>query len=144
MKVEKMRITMYSPDKMYGFAKNPKTGNEVFFHLGEFRWMDEGVPPPVIGEWVEAEWDPERPKKGSAIRARRVSRLAEPDHVAGTVITFDSKRGYGFIRSQEGTEYYLHRSEVEDNSLPVVGDRVTFYAGFKKGKPRACYVTRVS
>lgn len=144
MKTFKGRVTMYAPEKMYGFAKDPKGPEEVFFHLGEFRWLGtSGTPPPVVGEWVECEYDPTKPKRGSAVRARRVSRMSQPPEVEGVVLTFDSQRGYGFIKADDGTEYYLHRSEVEDNILPVVGERVRFYGGFKKGKPRACYIRRM-
>jgi len=36
--------------------------------------------------------------------------------------------------------YYLHRSEVESGRLPVEGQQVYFYGGFKNNRPRACHV----
>ena len=145
MKTFKGRVTRYVPNKQYGFAKDPDSEEEVFFHLGEFRWLGSmGSPPPVVGEWVECEYDPSIPKRGSAIRARRVARVNQPNEIEGVVLTFDSHRGYGYIKGDDGRDYYLHRSEVEDNILPVVGERVRFYDGFMKGKPRACYIRRCS
>lgn len=142
MKTIKARITLYVPNKLFGFGKAPDTGEQFFFHLGDFRWLGNmPTPPPVVGEWVEAEYDPTQKKRGSAPKARRVARLNQPDEVMGDVDAFDVVKGYGFINGDDGKSYYLHRSDMEDESLiPVKGDRVQFYGGFKRGKPRACYV----
>lgn len=142
MKTIKARVTLYVPDKLYGFAKDPDSGEQVFFHLGDFRWLaNVPLPPPVMGEWVEAEYDPSQTQRGSAPKARRVARVNQPDELQGEVETFDVVKGYGFVAGDDGKSYYLHRSDMDDDNLiPVQGDRVQFWAGYKRGKPRACYV----
>lgn len=140
--VMKARITMYSPAQMFGFARNLSTGQDVFFHLGDFRWIS-GMPrpPPVVGEWVEVEFDPSKQVGDKPPKASRVTRLAQPEFLGGTVDQFDVDRGYGFITADDGKSYYLHRSDVDEGGIPVKGERVEFFAGFKRGKPRACYIT---
>lgn len=136
---------MYTPSKLYGFAKNDSSGGEVFFHLETF-WpgrVEEGrePPPPVQGEEVSVEYDPQSGQENRPPRARRVERLHPPVLVEGVVERFEEKDGWGFIRGDDGVSYHLHRSEVLDGRLPLASSRVSFYAGARKGRPRACYVT---
>jgi cold shock CspA family protein len=140
VKTVKAIITLFIPDKFYGFGKVPDTEEQFFFHLGDFRWIPgQSSPPPVVGEWVQVEYDDTQPKRGSAPKASRVERLQQPLQVQGDVEQFDVGRGYGFIKGKDGKSYYLHRSDMDDPSIPVKGDRVRYFAGFKRGKPRACY-----
>ncbi len=135
-----MRVTMFTPEQSYGFAKNSETGSQCFFHLANFSWLRGYMDPlPVVGECVLVEYDPEKPLKGNAPRASRVTRLSQPPQHLGTVDSFDVQRGYGFIIAENGTSFYLHRSDVVENLIPVVGKRVQFWEGFKRNKPRACY-----
>lgn len=136
---------MYNPSKLYGFAKSDATGGEVFFHLETF-WPGEPdaegqpPPPPVQGEEVSVDYDPDAGTGDRPPRAHRVERVEPPVQLQGAVERFDEKAGWGFVRGDDGTSYHLHRSEVLDGRLPLVPSRVAFYAGARKGRPRACYV----
>lgn len=154
--VVQMRVHKYIPDKLYGFLVGVE--GEVFFHLGEFKpgsgqqvtstcskcppggcaWSQMPVPP-VLGERVEVEVDLTS-GKGKAPRAIRVTRLAPPKAVQGIVEIFDNSRGFGFIKDKRGISYHLHKSEILDGKIPRVGQEVSFFAGVRQGKPRACFV----
>ena len=127
------KVLKFFPEKLYGFVERPG-GGEAYFHQEHFhpgRWADVG---PLPGEPVDA-WFSEDGK-----RATRVERKEAPSLCFGSVVSFDSKGGWGFIRA-EGGEYFLHRSEVLRGLLPAAGQRVRFYSGRKNGQPRACYVS---
>jgi cold shock CspA family protein len=152
-----MRVHKYIPDRLYGFAIDD-SGQEVFFHLGVF---DSGTsfgapsrcstcsdgtcswasapPPPILGERVEvtAVLDSQ---DGRAPRADRVRRLDPAVAVQGEIETFDALRGYGFILGADKVSYHLHKSEMLDGRLPVAGLRVSFFAGTRQGRPRACHI----
>lgn len=121
---------------MFGFFQ-AEEGVEIFFHLSCF---DHGSwdTPPIVGEEVSAEYDLERKK------AKKVRRTTPPKKLEGVVESFDQKNGWGFLRGDDRVSYYLHRSEVLGGTVPVRGDRAAFYAGHKKGRPRACYVSFTS
>lgn len=135
---------MYNPSKLYGFARSPSTGAEVFFHLEVF-WSGESSgntpPPPIVGEPVEVEYDPATSRDGKPPRASRVDRTKAPVLLHGRVDQFDEGKGWGFLTSDEGVSYHLHRSEVLGGRLPLPGARVSFYGGSRRDRPRACYVT---
>jgi len=136
---------MYNTTKLYGFAKSDTSGGEVFFHLETF-WPGESSPdgsvppPPVQGELVSVTYDANTAQEGKPPRATRVERTAPPALLGGVVERFDEKGGWGFLRGDDGVSYHLHRSEVLDGRLPLVQSRVSFYAGSRKDRPRACYV----
>jgi cold shock CspA family protein len=139
-----MHVVKYVPTKLYGFVQK-ETEPEVFFHIRSFSWgCLPTYPPPVIGEEVEVEWDPDLMIEGKAPKAKRVSRLFSFLPSIGVVEDFNPQRGYGFIRTADGRSHYLHRSEMTDGKLPLAGMRVTFFEGFKEGRTRACYVSLVS
>lgn len=153
-----MRVQKYIPERLYGFTIG-EDGQEVFFHLGSF---DPGTPlerplqchsckvgeciwtrmppPPVLGELVLVEVDLGAGDENKAPRASRVTRVDSPLVVQGEVDTFDALRGYGFVNGTDGVVYHLHKSEVLEGSLPLVGQPVVFYAGLRQGRPRACHV----
>lgn len=126
----------------------------MFFHLRVFRpsgqWSrpsvcencatvcqwSESEPPPILGEAVQVELD----TKSDRPRAAKVFRPEPPTPVSGEVETFDASRGYGFIRGEDERSYHLHRCEVTDGRMPLVGQKVMFFAGVRQGKPRACHV----
>jgi len=135
----RLTVAKYFPDRLYGFLRQAD-GSEAFFHLGDFDVGAVGDPPPVIGEEVEAQIEPNE-SGNRAPKALKVSRLRLPALIQGKVESFSEKKGWGFALSDEGESYYLHRSEVLAGKLPTVGQRVRFYGGFKNGRPRACYVT---
>jgi len=135
----KLRVKKYFPDRLYGFLRDD-LGDEVFFHVGVFDPAGWDQPPPIAGEWVEAEVG-ERESASKAPRAKSVKRLEKPQILSGVVESFNQDRGWGFAKGSDGTSYYLHRSEVVEGKLPMKEMGVTFYAGFKKDRPRACYVT---
>lgn len=148
-----MRVSKYIPDRMYGFLLR-EDGTEVFFHLRVFHPLDEWIqdprcpkcenkcqwatsaPPPILGELVEVELEPEEDKA----RASAVTRKETPVAIHGTVDTFDVTRGYGFLRGVDGKSYHLHRSEVTEGKIPIPGQDVMFYGGVRQGRPRACHV----
>ena len=96
--------------------------------------------PPILGELVEVEVDFDQGKGEKAPRAVRVRRVHPPRALNGEVETFDPFRGFGFVRDPSGISYHLHKSEILDGKIPLAGHRVTFYAGTRQGKPRACHV----
>ena len=135
-----LSVAKYFPDRLYGFLRNVD-GSDVYFHAGEFdanAWED---PPPIIGERVEATLESKNVPEGKAPKELTVRRLDEPREVGGVVDSFGSDKGWGFVKGDDGSDYYLHRSEVLHGMLPAAGQRVRFFAGNKNQRPRACYVT---
>jgi cold shock CspA family protein len=130
-----MRVVMYSASKLYGFVGGE--AGQVFFHLESFH---PGNPPPICGEEVMVEFIPKEVGAERAPRASKVERISTPEYLHGVVDSFNEQRGWGFIQSDGGESFYLHRSEVLDGRLPLAGRRVSFYRGFRENRPRACYV----
>jgi len=135
-----MRVEKYMPSKLYGFVSGDD-GQQAFFHLGAFTspFRQEPFPPPIIGERVLVETQPHT-YGDKAPKAKSVVRMDPAVFVEGTVDTFDHRTGYGFIDGIDGVAYYLHVSEVQHGRLPMRGQRVRFYKGFKAGRSRACHV----
>jgi len=135
-----MKVTRYMPTQYFGFVENP-AGEQTFFHIRAFQWgAFPTFPPPVIGEEVDVEYDPDQRKPDRAPNARQVHRIREPVPSFGVVTEFDEKRGYGFIKTEDGRSHYLHRSEMTDGQLPMPGTSVVFFEGFRQGRSRACYI----
>ena len=145
-----MRVVKYIPDRFYGFCADAN-GMEIFFHLGAFNGNTShqvkpvGVAvatpvPPVLGEEVSVEMDDSGAQVGQAPRAHRVMRLHRRVEMSGTVLTYDARRGFGFVGGDDGVDYHLHNSEVLDGALPVIGSRLNFFPGVRRGRPRACHV----
>jgi cold shock protein len=63
----------------------------------------------------------------------------------GTVKWFDSRKGYGFIRRDNGTDIFVHFSAIEEPVTQSLedGDRVTFEVGEGRKGPAAQKVRRV-
>ncbi len=64
----------------------------------------------------------------------------------GTVKWFDSRKGYGFIRRENGTDIFVHFSAIEEPITQSLddGDRVTFEVGEGRKGPAAQNVRRVA
>ncbi len=134
-----MRIDLYSVDQGYGFCL-PLQGDSprVFFRVEDFTRLKAGGPLPISGEEVEV---PEVIEGSPSPRARTVLRVTEPLLLRGRVRSFDSNKGWGFV--EVGSEvYFLHRSDLQEPFLPVIGTTISFYAGSRRQRPRACYVHR--
>lgn len=133
-------VAKYIPKDLYGFLEG--RGQRVFFHLSEFNPM--GGPPPIVGEPVEVGHIED--SGATSPRARSVTRISPMRKLVGKVVRFDPNVGYGFVQVDEA-QYFLHRSEFQDGSLPLVGSTVEFYvAGSVDGprRPRACHARLLS
>lgn len=133
-----MRISMYSPDRGYGFVTDEES-TTVFFSAAAFERLKPGGPPPVLGEMVEVSGIELTGKTHP--RAKRVMRRAKPAILGGIVKRFDAKGGWGFVIGDDGEEYFLHRSDIASTAMPVIGGRAVFYPCKRQGKSRACHVT---
>ena len=135
-----MTVDLYSVDQGYGFCL-PLLGDQprVFFRVEDFTRLNMGGPLPISGEEVKV---PEILEGTPSPRARAVIRVHDPVLHQGRVKSFDSSKGWGFIEAPSGV-FFLHRSDLRDPFLPVIGTSVAFYAGLRRGRPRACYVYRV-
>jgi len=136
-----MRVDLYSMVNGYGFCNPIDDGSDtrVYFRVEDFVRLQPGEPLPISGELVEV---PEIIDGGKSPRASSVQRIVSPKRLQGIVKSFDSTKGWGFV--EHGPDvFFLHRSDLVDTFTPVIGSTVEFYAGSKKGRPRACYVSRV-
>jgi cold shock protein len=66
--------------------------------------------------------------------------------MTGTIRTLRVDKGFGFIKADEGTEYFFHRSAVQGEGLEDLreGDSVEFEVGEGPKGPRAENVRRTS
>jgi len=153
----RMRVLKYIPSKLYGFCQD-EGGFEVFFHLAVFQpgtsveltrcmgcpgpprcQASTDPPPPILGEWVTVESEAGE-DGGRAPRASRVVRDQTPRMIVGVVESFDPQRRYGFVRGNDQVSYHLHESEVTDGRMPLAGQQIVFFPGWREGRPRACHV----
>lgn len=65
--------------------------------------------------------------------------------MTGTVKTFDTAKGYGYIEAGNGEEVFVHYQDIMGDGLKnlLVGDRVEFSMRSKPSGPVALEVTRV-
>ena len=119
---------MYNPSGFYGFYIMGD-GEEFQFHANRFQKLFVEGPPPIVGEAL-------------CVCGELVRRVSPPPHTYGVVISFDSKRGWGFIEyGNSSSRAFLHLSDCLGVWLPQIGKPVKFYEGFKNGRSRACWVT---
>lgn len=61
------------------------------------------------------------------------------DRQNGTVKWFNAQKGYGFIASEDGKEYFVHYSEIETKGYRSLqeGQRVEFTAAVGQKGPQA-------
>ena len=137
-----MRVDLYSMVNGYGFCRPVGEGvirDRVYFRVEDFVRLHPGEPLPIAGELVEV---PDVVPGGRSPRAASVQRKQSPTRLQGTVKSFDPVKGWGFI--ERGADlYFLHRSDLVQPFTPIIGSVLDFYVGEKKGRPRACYVSRV-
>ncbi len=135
-----MRVDLYSMVNGYGFC-DPIEGDSarVYFRVEDFVRLTAEEPLPIAGELVEVA---SVLSGGRSPRASSVQRLVSPARLQGTVKSFDPVKGWGFI-GRGVDRYFLRRGDLVGSCTPVIGTTVDFYAGKKKGRPRACYVARV-
>jgi CspA family cold shock protein len=57
----------------------------------------------------------------------------------GTIVTIRADKGYGFIKGDDGTEYFVRRRAVHGATFESLreGQKVTFDAGHDEKGPRA-------
>ena len=66
------------------------------------------------------------------------------ERIVGTVKMFDANRSFGFIIRDDGGDVYVHFSEVEEDSHPLLkDDRVEFSVEIGERGPRASAVKRL-
>ncbi len=46
--------------------------------------------------------------------------------VEGTVKFFNVKKNFGFVSGDDGTDYFVHKSGIEGDTVIKDGDRVSF------------------
>jgi CspA family cold shock protein len=59
-------------------------------------------------------------------------RLSEGDASSGEVKFFDSAKGFGFIITDSGKEFFFHITSIQDAREPQSGDKVSFIIGNNK------------
>lgn len=76
------------------------------------------------------------------VRRLQASTKAHEPQPIGTVATFNSKTGFGFIRSERGDEIYFHKNSVVGAPLRKItlGTRVTFAEEAGEKGPQASTV----
>lgn len=58
----------------------------------------------------------------------------------GKVKWFDLRKNYGFIEREDGTDVFVHASEIENNRILNEGDKVSFEV---EDSPRGLRATNV-
>ncbi|NIQ05172.1 MAG: cold-shock protein [Candidatus Korarchaeota archaeon] len=59
----------------------------------------------------------------------------------GTVKWFNPRKNYGFIEKEDGSDVFVHASEIEGNKILYEGDKVSFEVEEAPRGPRAKSVT---
>lgn len=62
----------------------------------------------------------------------------------GTVKWFSEEKGYGFIQADNGNEYFVHRSEIQEGNLLEKAQRVEFEIAQGKKGPEARKVSSLT
>ncbi len=60
----------------------------------------------------------------------------------GTVKFFDTTKGYGFIAADDGKDYFVHMSGIQDGVEITEGDSVTFEVEQGDRGPKAVSVAK--
>jgi cold shock CspA family protein len=63
--------------------------------------------------------------------------------LTGTIIWYDSLKGFGFIKPDSGTQdVFIHATSLEHGYTPATGDMVRFTPSERMGRPFAKNVHR--
>jgi len=138
-----MLVDIYDPLRFFGFCVSRDGQERVFFHASAFMRLDQhDKVPPIPGEPVEVTVrDDVVLKEGQNHKATMVRRVVKPREVLGRVRSFDARNGWGFIEDEHNRMCFLHRADMVNQRIPVIGDDVLFYEGTGKGgRVRACAV----
>jgi len=133
--VVNMVVDLYAVDHGYGFCVNET--ERYFFRVEDFGRGGVEAPLPICGERVVVG---RIVQGGKSPQAMSICRLDTPTKLVGQVKSFDSGKGWGFVE-HDNRNYFLHKSDLTTPFTPIIGSHITFYAGMRRGKPRACYVT---
>ena len=60
----------------------------------------------------------------------------------GTVKFFNDMKGFGFLTSEDGKEYFVHMSDIENEAALKEGDAVTFEVEQGDRGPKAVKVVK--
>jgi len=60
----------------------------------------------------------------------------------GTIKFFNSAKGYGFIAAEDGKEYFVHQSGLQEGVTLEQDDQVTFDVGQGERGPKAVNVAK--
>ena len=132
-----MYIEMFSLSNGYGFCHSKELG-KVFFRVENFKKLSSEEPQPILGEVVKVL---EVTKTLNKPKSFHVERVKPPKLEYGRVRSFDSSKGWGFAENQQGT-YFIHKSDFSEEFTPVIGTYISFYAGKKQNRKRACYILK--
>ncbi len=130
------RVSLFSPEKLFGFCQGEDPDAEIFFHAQDFHRRVPGGPLPIVGERVEV--GEVRLGRGGRPRTDYVRRLDPPRLRDGVLKSFDSNQGWGFIEL-DGESVFFHMSDRAESWMPVINSRIQFFVGYSKGRIRACY-----
>lgn len=138
-----MVVDIFDPVRHFGFCRARGGQERVFFHVTTFvRLNQNDKAPPLPGEPVEIIVKDEPVAEGQSPKAAMVRRVSAPVEVLGRIRSFDVRTGWGFIEDEHARVCFLHRADMLDNRVPVIGDDVVFYEGVsgKGQRVRACGV----
>lgn len=61
----------------------------------------------------------------------------------GTVKWFNPRKGYGFIKGEDGKEIFVHRTAVPTGTFLDEGDKVEFEIDTLEKKPKAINIRKL-
>jgi cold shock CspA family protein len=129
-------VKLYKTGEGYGFIEAHDGGPDVFVHHSAIQM--EGFCYLAPGERVifEIEEAPDAPDPRPRRRATKVTE--PPGRVAGTVTQFDARKGYGFIKTDDGERVFMHYTDIVGLGTRSAkpNERVTFFVEPGDGRCR--------